>query len=82
MAGAEKILRRDDIMGDIAPAAAGNQDLGADGLRPVQQFDRQVRVLLGGKNTGRQPGRSGADDAEINRWRDHSFVSSSGHTAG
>ena len=72
MAGAEKIIRRHHIMGDIAAAAAGNQDLGADSLCPVQQFDSQMRVLLGGKNTGRQPGRSGAYDTEIDRCHCHS----------
>ncbi|HQV45939.1 MAG TPA: hypothetical protein PL109_05885, partial [Nitrospira sp.] len=30
------------------------------------------RVLLGGKNTGRQPGRSGAYDTEIDRCHCHS----------
>ena len=60
-----EIVRRCGAMGDVAPPASRNQDLGADLLGPFQKHDSQDRICLCGKDAGGQPCRPRSDDCEI-----------------
>ena len=60
-------------MRDVAPSAAGDEDLGANLFRAVEQQYGLVRRQAAREDRCRQAGGAGADDDEVatraDRWR-------------
>ena len=57
----------DDGIGDVAPRAAADEDLGAGPLRAVEQDDGAAGVQAPREDRGGQAGGAGADDGDVAR---------------
>ena len=66
--GGDKIFRLAMQVGEIAAAAAGNEDFLADPLRALEHCD--AASALAGFDGAHQPGSTGAEDEDIEflRW--------------
>jgi hypothetical protein len=63
-----EVALRHDTVGDVAPAAAADQNLGANRARAVETHDPCTRVVAGARNCGHETGGACANDDYVSRF--------------